>query len=384
MASKRFWLWRPLELENALTKSDNSTNGLAEPHKQPFMWITPIIARISEGSLFYDFEIIIGDLVKKDESNELDVESDTMLICLDVLSKLDDESYDWALSKQSNLQPFTEKWDSEFSGHIMNISLEFMFDYNYCQAPITPKDSDLTVFLSKTGIEDENQIFALNYLITELKNNNLWDKMHVIYPFVGETAYRHSFNLKKPNQNQIDWYGGVIHDNIGISGDGINGYGNTNYIIPPENQDNFHLSLYHRNNINTGMAIGVIEASTRGTILIPSSVNIYAGRINQIGGGEISNEDTENSDAYYVVNRLNNTTVTNYKDNILFFSDTYASNTPPSLPLYVLGRNLNGTADYFSQSNVSLITLGDGLLADEITSLTSINKNFQTYLNRNI
>lgn len=372
------------ELETALTKSDDTNNGLAEPNKQPFMWVTPIIARVSEGSLFYDFEVIIGDLVKKDESNELDVESDTMLICLDILSKLDDESYDWALDKQSNLQPFTEKWDSEFAGHIMNISLEFMFDYNYCQAPITPDDPDLAAFLSKTGIDDENEIFALNYLITELKANNLWDKMHVIYPFVGRTAYRHSFNLTNPDLHQIDWYGGVTHDETGITGNGIDGYGNTNYVVPSENQDNLHLSVYHRNDINTGMVIGVIEASTRGTILIPSGTNIYAGRINQIGGGEISNEFTTSSNAYYVSSRSNSLTVNNYKDKNLFFINTYASTTPPILPLFVLCRNLSGTANYFSPSNLSLITIGEGLTDNEVNNLNDIVQKTQTYLNRNI
>lgn len=372
------------ELETAMTKADSSENGLSEPEKQPFFWVTPIIARVSEGSLFYDFEIIVGDLVKKDESNELDVESDTLLICLDILSKLNDQSYDWALDKQSNLQPFTEKWDSEFTGHIMNISLEFMFNYDYCQAPIQPQDEDLVNFLTITGIDNPDQIFALNYLITELKANNIWNKMHVIYPFVGETAHSHSFNLKSPSQNQIDWYGGVTHDETGITGNETSGYGNTNYTIPSENKDSLHLSLYHRNNINTGMAMGAIESLPTGTILIPSNINIYAGRINQTGGGELTNEETENSDAYYIVNRASNVLVNNYKDGNLFFANSYSSTTPPNIPLYLLGRNLNGVADYFSSSNISMVTLGNGLSENEIASLTLINKLFQTYLKRQI
>lgn len=123
------------ELENAMSSVNGIETGMSEPKKLPFLWITPIIARVNEGSLFYDFEMIIGDLVKNNITNKLEVESDTLLICLDLLSKLNDNRYKWALSKQSSLQPFTEKWDSEITGHTMNISLEFMFNYDYCQSP---------------------------------------------------------------------------------------------------------------------------------------------------------------------------------------------------------------------------------------------------------
>lgn len=372
------------ELETSMTKSDSSENGLAEPNKQPFFWVTPIIARVSDGSLFYDFEIIVGDLVKKDESNELDVESDTMLICLDILSKLDDESYDWALDKQSNLQPFTEKWDSEFTGHIMNISLEFMFNYDYCQAPIQPQDEDLTNFLLATGIDDKDKIFTLNYLISELKANNLWEKMHVIYPFVGGTAKRHSYNLKSPTQNQIDWYGEVTHDETGITGNGIDGYGDTNYVVPPENQDSLHLSVYHRNDIDTGMVIGVINTPLGGTSLIPSSSQYYSGRINQISGGEISNSFTQHSNGFFLSSRTLNTSVSHFKNGFQFYFNTSDSHTPSPLPLYILCRNLSGVADYFSRSNIALITIGEGLSENDVTTFNTIVTTFQTYLNRQI
>jgi len=368
------------ELETTMTKGNDSQKGLAEPEKQPFLWVTPIIARVSEGSLFYDFEIIVGDLVKKDESNELEVESDTLLICLDILSKLDDNSYKWVLDKQSNLQPFTEKWDSEFTGHIMNISLEFMFSYDYCQAPIAPQDKDLTSFLAKTGIEDKDQIFALNYLIIELKTNNLWDKMHVIYPLVGGTAHRHSFNLKNPAQNQIDWYGNVTHDKTGITGDGSTGYGNTNYVVPVENQNNLHLSAYNRNDVNTGVVIGITDISAS-TLLTPSSHGTYQGRMNQNDGGELSNENTLDSIGYFLCSRNESTKVQNYKNNSLFFEETKGSTPPIARPLLILCRDLFGNPNHFSPSNLALTTIGEGL---EVSSMTILVNKFQTYLNRNI
>lgn len=37
---------------------------------------------------------------------------------------------------------------------------------------------------------------AINNLVKELKNNNLWDKMKAIYPLVGGGINSHRFNLK--------------------------------------------------------------------------------------------------------------------------------------------------------------------------------------------
>lgn len=372
------------ELETAMTQADSTNNGLAQPEKQPFMWVTPIIARVNDGSLYYDFEVIVGDLVKKDESDELEVESDTLLICLDILSKLDDENYDWSLSKQSNLQPFTEKWDSEFNGHIMNVSLEFMFNYDYCQVPFAKPDADITAFLAATGIEDETQIFAITYLVTQLKQNGLWNKMHAIYPFVGGTASRHSVNLKNPNQYKISWSPtGVSHDANGITGDGIAGYGDTGYIINPIYKDNFHMSAYVRNDVAAG-AKCAIGGSTNDsfTQLIPLlTQGLFQGSINQNVTSNISNTS---SSGYYLSWRPNSNTIRGNKNAITLINGAVNSSTVSGLKLFILSRNISGNNGYFSNFNLAIASLGESFTDSESLLMYSIVQQFQTYLNRQI
>jgi hypothetical protein len=373
------------ELETAMTQTDGSDKGLTQPEKQPFMWVTPIIARVSDGSLYYDFEIIVGDLVIKDESNELEVESDTLLICLDVLSKLDDENYDWSLSKQSNLQPFTEKWDGEFTGHIMNVSLEFMFNYDYCQAPFTKvPDADISAFLNITGIEDKTQIFAITYLVTQLKQNGLWNKMHAIYPFVGGTAYRHSINLKDPNQYKITWSTtGVTHNANGITGDGISGYGDTGYIVAPIYKDNFHLSAYVRNDVVAGnkCAIGASELGPVAQILPFFSNNIFQASINQNTASSIANYS---SLGFFHANRVAINKVTAFKNNIKMFESGTLSTSTPSVPLAVLSRRNTTNFSYHSNFNIAMANLGESLTENESAVFWTIIQQFQTYLNRQI
>ncbi len=369
------------ELETALTKDDGTTIGLVHPIKQPFMWVTPIIARVTEGSLFYDFEIIVGDLVKKGESNELEVESDTLLICLDVLSKLNDEEYTWSLSRQSNLHPFTEKWDSEFTGHIMNVSLEFMFDYNYCQIPFTQPDADITAFFTATGIDDEAQIFAITYLVTQLKENGLWNKMHAIYPFVGGTAGRHSINLKNPSLYKITWSAtGVTHNATGITGDGITGYGDTGYIIAPENKDNFHMSAYVRNNVTVGTkcAIGCAGSGPVAQIL-PYNDNTFQASINQnIASTGLNNT----SHGYYLGSRSAQNLANGHKNSSKIFTSTTISTSTPLVSISLLARKTTTTPTYYSDYNLIIASIGTSLSEAEALVMNSIIQQFQAYLNR--
>lgn len=372
------------KLETVITKDDGTAIGLAHPIKQPFMWITPIIARVNEGSLFYDFEIIVGDLVKRNEGNELEVESDTLLICLDILSKLNDESYQWSLSKQSNLKPFTEKWNSEFTGHIMNVSLEFMFDYNYCQVPLTHPDEDVTAFLSATGIDDETQIFAITYLVTQLKENGLWNKMHALYPFVGGTANRHSINLKNPNQYKITWSAtGVTHDSNGITGDGISGYGDTGYIIAPANKDNFHMSAYVRNDVGAGFKCAIGGASDGNVIqLLPFQTgNLFQSSINQNTASTALNVSSKGN---YIGSRLTSNRSIAYKNSTKLFDNTTISSSIPSVSLFLLCRHLSTSQTYLSDFNIALITIGEALTDVDSISFFAIAQQYETYLNRQI
>lgn len=372
------------ELESAMTKVDGTTIGLTHPSKQPFMWVTPIIARVTEGSLFYDFEIIVGDLVKRDESNELEVESDTLLICLDILSKLNDESYEWALSKQSNLQPFTEKWDSEFTGHIMNVSLEFMFDYDYCQVPFTRPDEDITAFLAATGIDDETQIFAITYLVTQLKENGLWNKMHALYPFVGGTANRHSINLKNPAQYKITWSPtGVTHNANGITGDGIAGYGDTGYVIAAAHKDNFHMSAYIRNDVSVGFKCAIGSASDGNVIqLLPFQTgNLFQSSINQNIASTAPNISSKGN---YIGSRLASNRSIAYKNTSKLFENTTASSSTPSISLFLLSRHLSTSLSYLSDFNIAFSSIGEALNDIDSIIFFTITQQYETYLNRQI
>ena len=79
-------------------------------------------------------------------------------------------------------------------------------------------DPDAQAFFTAAGITDATQQTAVNNLVVGLKNNNIWDKMKIIYPFVGGTDASHSYNLKDSTQYQITWTTGVTHNSNGVKG----------------------------------------------------------------------------------------------------------------------------------------------------------------------
>lgn len=107
----------------------------------PLMWVTPIRMLLRGKELFYNFDVIIADLVKKEGNinlQDLEVESDTMLICLDICSMLDNQYEDFHNDRNTTIDPFNERGNDDYTGHIATISLKAPFNYNRCQVPTEP------------------------------------------------------------------------------------------------------------------------------------------------------------------------------------------------------------------------------------------------------
>lgn len=85
-----------------------------------------------------DFRVCIMDLVKKDESNENEVLSDTYLIGLDLVAYLNNNSNwdSYTISNNITLTPFTERFDNDWSGWIIDFTLTNRFLSDYCQIPL--------------------------------------------------------------------------------------------------------------------------------------------------------------------------------------------------------------------------------------------------------
>jgi len=97
--------------------------------------------------------------------------------------------------------------------------------------PVVITDPDVLAFIAATGITDNTQKSAINSLVISLKGYSIWNKLYVIYPFVGGTAFTNKFNLKDPRDldaaYRLSFSGGWTHNDNGITGNGTNTLANT-------------------------------------------------------------------------------------------------------------------------------------------------------------
>ena len=109
-----------------------------------------------------------------------------------------------------------------------------------------------TVFLLATGITDSTQVSAINYLVNELKAKGIWDKLDVIYPFIGGTAFTHKFNLKNPVDsnlaNRIN-FTTTNHNQFGISPATVQ---QLDFFYTQAQVHDFSLCMYSRTSVNSG------------------------------------------------------------------------------------------------------------------------------------
>ena len=175
---------------------------------------------------------------------------------------------------QSNLTMGTHAGEN-FSGRlaqvkIYNKALSFSEVYQNYRATCGTfnQDHDALSFINTAGLTQSLHKNAVHRLVRDLKNNKLWTKLRVVYPFVGGTQLSHSINLKDPRDldaaRRIRFYGGWTHSSTGAQPNGTNGWGNTYYNASTDsiNIVESHISYYSRTNTdNTGVEIGVQGSS---------------------------------------------------------------------------------------------------------------------------
>ena len=252
--------------------------------------------------------------------------------------------------------------------------------------PIYPSfDSDAQSFMTSASITDSTQQAAVNYLVTDLKSNNLWTKMKAVYPMVGGTATSHSYNLKNPSQFQITWNGGLTHDSNGVTGNGTNGYGNLNLNPRANLTTQYSFGTYCR--VNNGNANQFDFGSTdqdgfNNYCSISQFASLQYNHFVPANGISISNTTTN---AFFHVGLDTSNNLFSFKNTTLLKSQTPASiGTAPSKNTYLFGYNNNGTAMLFSARPSSLFFICENITQAENTAIYNIIQNYQTILNRNI
>lgn len=114
--------------------------GASKPPKYPLMQVGLVSDNTNIQTYTRTFRIEFTDLVRKDESNELFVQSDMNLLALDFLIYMeriqDSNDLGITISKDITLNPFTEKHDDEVTGYGFEFSVTGHVGDLSCDIPV--------------------------------------------------------------------------------------------------------------------------------------------------------------------------------------------------------------------------------------------------------
>jgi hypothetical protein len=111
------------------------------------------------------------------------------------------------------------------------------------QSSIHPYTADFIRAIREAGGHEllSHEVIAVNDLVKNLTAYQIWDRLVGLYPFVGRGPVPHSFNLINPLFYRMIWFGGIVHDALGITTNGTTGSGDTT--INPALGNNFVNSM---------------------------------------------------------------------------------------------------------------------------------------------
>jgi hypothetical protein len=235
---------------------------------------------------------------------------------------------------------------------------------------------------------------ATTTLFTSIMSNNLWDKIITMYPILGGTANSHSVMGKTTGLRTITWYGGVTHGVSGATGNGVNGYGDTNFGFNSTSgysQNSIHYGIYvtvdgggsntydFGSHANTDTDSGMYDLAARrssGSAIFDSPFAAGATRITVTTAtprGLLLGVRRASTDRQLYKNGSSiGTNVTSNNDAL--------NNISP----YIFGQNPGASGSiFYSNNTIGFVITGLALSTAEVSTLSTIINTFMTSLNRN-
>jgi len=245
-------------------------------------------------------------------------------------------------------------------------------------------DLDAYNFLSTAGVYGIPEQIAINTLVTDLKSYEIWNKMKVIYPFVGQSGVSSSFefNLKDPNTFRGTFTSGWTFASNGATPNGTNAYMNTNFSPSNSVYDNFSWGYYLNTDITQQSSeFGVNNA----TAFIYDYPKFDTAGYTRYASGERTVSSVGNSLGFYTWNQQSNT-LKRFKNGSLTntISNTPSNISTVTLNYFIAARNDNGTPSNFSSRRRTFHFMSDGLTDTEAANFYTAVQRFQTTLGRQV
>jgi hypothetical protein len=252
----------------------------------------------------------------------------------------------------------------------------------------------MNAVLTAGGDLNASMSAATIQLFTDLNSDNSFSNLDAFYPFMGSSLGGFTVNGKNPGTHDITWSGGLTISQSGVTGNGVNGHGNTNYSEYPHAQvDNIHIGIYILTNKNeTAFDMGVNDSfvvspsvGNSKTLIDTRDANLTYYSVGIDSATPVaSNTGTTDSRGFWIVSRTGSTSTTLFHNGTIDDTDTtVSSGGAAQYTYYISARNNIGSANLFSTKLITFVTIGKGLNQTEATNLSNHINTFLTTLNRN-
>jgi hypothetical protein len=102
----------------------------------PYMMVTPAASTVENGYITYGYLVSIADRIREGNQNEVEVDSDTFNIMMQVITQIDNLLYnDVDLVKGQTITPFMEAHRHRVSGHFSELQIRVKYNYDACAIP---------------------------------------------------------------------------------------------------------------------------------------------------------------------------------------------------------------------------------------------------------
>ena len=267
-------------------------------------------------------------------------------------------------------------------------------------------DPNAQAFITAAGISNVTEQGAINQLVLDLKSYSIWNKMLVIYPFVGGTSTTTKYNLVNPSTYTITWNGGVTFDSNGVTGNGTTGYGDTGFIPATVNfttglTTSLSYSVYSRTNIISDASdmgvtnytnivgnMAAIQVLCRRQVPYSYPNYFMYGDNYNSNNGRMSGAVAD-SLGLFSSSRTTRTSMKIFRNSTqvgttLTTSQINADMANLQYQIYVLAANQRGTAVSYTTRNLAFMHISTGLSDAQIGNLYTAVQTYQTTLGRQV
>lgn len=254
-------------------------------------------------------------------------------------------------------------------------------------------DADAAAFIAAAALTDPTQISAVTALVTALKGDGLWTKIHAAYPFVGGTAFCHKWNLKDPRDLdasfRLSFNGTWVHNANGITGDQATAYADTHFVPAtnyPGGANDASLGLYNRLDLDsppTPYDMGCSNSSDTQAVICISKYTNNQSYFGLGTSGYVATVAVADGRGFFVSNRLSVTNTQGYRNGVAVVDAGDDADFPP-VSIFIGASNHGGSPTYFSNKNWSFAFMADGFTGTEVAALYSAVQAYQTTLGRQV